>query len=201
MSGLQLTFRELEVADYPVARRLVASAFAGEPFAVGMFGDSSLERLVGMVDEYAQWPHLERPLSVVATAGDVLVGAAVATLAGECDLCGGAPDAPAGPMSRSAEVEFEFQRCCREAHLGADLPRHAHICTVAVDPFVKGVGLGRRLVVELLGRLRTAGASCVVLECLTSRERFYEACGFRTVVEFPDPGGPNLFSVLMRLDV
>jgi GNAT superfamily N-acetyltransferase len=201
VAGLELTIRDLDVGDYAIARRLVGIAFAGEPFAVGMFGESLLDRFVGMAGEYADWPHLERPLAVAADAGDVLVGAAVSTFPGECELCRRVPEPPAGPMSLAAEVEWEFQLRCRDVHLRADLPRHAHLCTVAVDSFLKGVGVGRRLVEGLLDRLRALGTGCVVLECLTSRQRFYEACGFRTVIEFADPGGPDLYSVLMRLDL
>ena len=89
---------------------------------------------------------------------------------------------------------------CRAAHQTARLPPHAHIPTVATDLFVRGCGIGERVVHTLTERLWAQDAPCSVLECLPTRERFYNRLGFRRVAEFADPGGPALRSVLMRLD-
>jgi ribosomal protein S18 acetylase RimI-like enzyme len=195
-----VTLRTLGADDLPAARRLVARAFAGEPFALGMFGESRLDRLVGMTGEYREWPAAPSPLIVGAEAGGVLVGVALATRPGACHLCDEFDESsPPGP-TRAARIEHEFQSVCRAAHLDARLPAHAHITTVATDPFVHGCGVGTRVVRAVVDQVFAAGAECAALECLTTREEFYVRSGFRRLVEFDDPGGPGLRSVLMRID-
>ena len=196
----ELVVRELAPADYAVARRLIATAFGGEPFAVGMFGPSPLDRFVGMAEQYEAWPWGSNPIAVGAEVDGSIVGVATASLSGACHLCDEF-DVTDDPSATTAQrIEREFQLACRDAHLGALLPPHAHISTVATEPFVSGSGVGRRVVGALVERLWSVGAPCAVLECLTTRERFYANLGFERVVEFDDPGGPGLRSVLMRLN-
>jgi GNAT superfamily N-acetyltransferase len=196
-----ITFRDLSVDDHSVARRLVATAFAGEPFATGMFGGSAIDRLSGMIDQYQTWPWAPNGITIAAAADGAVVGVAVATRPGQCALCDEFDDAaPDAGATHADQVEHEFQIACRAAHIAADLPPHAHITTVAIDPFLHGCGVGALLVDELLGRVWSVGARCAVLECLTTREAFYVRFGFRRVVEFADPGGPDLRSVLMFID-
>lgn len=195
-----VTLRELASGDLPAARRIIATAFAGEAFAVGMFGESRLDRLVGMMGEYGDWPSAPGPIIVGAEAGGVLVGVALATLPGACHLCDEFDETSTPGSTRAERIEHEFQSVCRAAHLGSGLPAHAHIATVATDPFVQGSGVGRRIVRALVDRVFADGAECVALECLTTREQFYARSGFRRVAEFDDPGGPGLRCVLMRND-
>jgi ribosomal protein S18 acetylase RimI-like enzyme len=192
--------RELGTEDLPAARRIIATAFAGEAFAVGMFGQSRLDRLVGMMGEYGDWPSAPSPIILCAEAGGVLVGVALATLPGACHLCDEFHETSAPGSTGAERIEHEFQSVCRAAHLGERLPAHAHIATVATDPFVQGSGVGSRIVRALVDRVFADGAECVALECLTTREEFYVRSGFRRVVEFDDPGGPGLRCVLMRVD-
>ena len=196
-----VVLRDLRPDDLEAARRIVATAFAGEPFAVGMFGEPPMHRLVGMTGEYSSWPSAANPIVVVAEADGLVVAVASATVPGECHLCDHL-DAAAAPvvLSQSERIEREFQLACRRAHLTEQLPSHAHISTVATDAFLRGSGIGREVVGELVSRCWKSGADCAVLECLTSREAFYRRCGFRRVEEFADPGGPGLRSVLMRMD-
>ena len=191
-------FRDLRRDEFAAARRIIATAFAGEAFAVGMFGESSIDRLVGMIGEYATWPWAANPMVIGAQAADLLIGVGLATAPGECHLCddfdeSAVVDAPA------ARIEREFQLACRQAHLGTGLPPHGHISAVASDPFIHGSGVGRRIVGALIDRIWMTDAECAVLECLTTRAAFYEHVGFRRVVEFDDPGGPELRAVLMRI--
>jgi ribosomal protein S18 acetylase RimI-like enzyme len=188
---------DLQPDDVPVARRIIATAFAGEPFAVGMFGDSPLARFVGMHEQYRSWPWDPSPVAVVARAGREVVGVAQGTRPGHCHLCDTYDESVRHPESRADRIEHEFQLECRRAHLRADLPAHGHISVVATEPFIHGSGAGRLLVAALLDRLRSAGARCVVLECLSSRQAFYGACGFGRLDDFDDPGAPGLRSVLM----
>ena len=196
----ELVVRDLVGDDFPVARRIIATAFANEPFTVGMFGESLLDRFVGLTEQYASWPWTSNAVVVGAEAHGNVVGVALATLPGECHLCKGF-DETVDPQSTKAEqIEHEFQLACRNAHLNEGLPPHAHIVSVATDPLLHGCGIGRRVVDEVVARIWSSGAQCAVLECLTTREAFYTGAGFRRLVEFVDPGGPGLRSVLMRID-
>ena len=191
--------QELALDEYTVARRMIATTFADEPFAYGMFGESPVDRFEGMMGEYASWPDAVDPVVVAAVLAGVVVGVGYATLPGNCSLCDRS-DETNEPGHSAHPIEIEFQSACRHAHLSQKLPPHAHVSTVATDHFLRGSGVGRLVVEGLLGRLATAGVDTVVLECLTARGRFYERFGFRRLTEFPDPGGPDLRSVLMRLD-
>ena len=199
-SSPAVVLRDLVPADLVDARRIVATAFAGEAFAVGMFGESPLARLVGMTNEYSSWPETSTPLVLAAEVAGLLIGVGSATRPGECRLCDGFDETLRPDTTPAARIERSFQLACRQAHLDSGLPPHGHIATVATDPSIQGAGVGRLVVAGLLDRLRQAGARCAVLECLTTRESFYRHLGFDRVVEFDDPGGPGLRSVLMRID-
>lgn len=199
----ELTIRPMAHPDLAVVRRMVATAFAGEPFAVGMFGTSPVDRLVGMVDEYEHWPESPDALVLVGSAGPSLVAVILATLPGKCRLCDEwqpAHEVVSHTQPKADAVENAFQARCRLAHLSSSLPTHAHIQTVVTEPFLAGAGIGHRMVRELLERLYSEGARSVVLECLTTRQAFYERCGFRATAEFMDPGGDDLPAVMMQID-
>ncbi len=192
--------REAEAADLPAARRLVASAFMGEPFTTAMYGPSPRDRFAGLLAQYAGWPFAPDGIAVVAVLADTVVGAARAVPPGRCRVCTEVPDDLPPDATTARRIDHEFDRLCREAHLGTGLPTHGHVASVAVDPVVHGAGIGRALVQALLDRLDDAGAECVVLECLETRRRFYEQFGFRAVTGFPDPGAPTLQCFIMRRD-
>jgi len=195
-----VTIRPLVLTDHPLVRRIVAAAFAAEPFAFGMFGESALDRLVGTSLQYASWPQPPELLVLVAERDGVVLAVAAANAPGQCWLCTDFDPASAPGDGAGEVIDHEFHRRCRDAHLGNGLPTHARITTVATDPFLTGAGIGGRLVRELVAQVFADGATCVVLECLTTREAFYERCGFHRVVEFADPGGPGLRALLMRVD-
>jgi hypothetical protein len=196
----ELTVRELTDDDYPAARRLLAVGFADEPFAFGMFGESPLARLVGMADQYAEWPWDAESIVVGAVVGSNVLGVALATRPGACDLCEQFSLVLSDAPSRAERVDHEFQLICRAWHLNSALPRHAHIRAVVTEPYLHGTGIGRVVMSGLLARLWSSNTSCAVLECVTAREQFYSQCGLHRIAEFDDPGGPGLRSALMRVD-
>lgn len=194
----ELRFRAAEADDLPIARRILATTFAGEPFSFGMYGESALDRIAGTTAEYAGWPDPDRDV-LVAVAGDAVVGVSGTSRPGDCHLCDH-PIAAPGPGAAVGEaIDHEFQLRCRSLHHAHLAGPHAHITSVAVDGSLQGSGIGRALVAATVDRTRTDG-SPVVLECLTARVPFYERCGFRVVDEFDDPGGPGLRAAFLRLD-
>ncbi|MBX3097534.1 MAG: ribosomal protein S18-alanine N-acetyltransferase [Fimbriimonadaceae bacterium] len=60
----------------------------------------------------------------------------------------------------------------------------AHVTNVAVDPARRRQGIARKLIRELLERVKSDGATCATLEVRAGNEpavRLYEAFGFRSV--------------------
>lgn len=196
-----LSIRPVDVDEYPMARRLIATAFAGEPFVRSMFGESALDRFTGLAMDYAAWPTAPNAIVFGAQAAGHLVGVAAATLPGECALCDAFDESPATVATDAERIERDFQLACRQSHLSSRLPPHAHIPTVATEPTLHGSGVGRLLMRALADHLRSQGVEDVVLECLTTRAGFYHRCGFQIVDAFADPGGPDLRSVLMHADL
>jgi GNAT superfamily N-acetyltransferase len=192
-----LTIGPMRPVHAPQLRAIVAAAFSGEPFTEGMYGPSRLERYRRLLDDYRSFPGPQYDV-VVAAFDDVVVGFASMERPGACSLCDG--EQPAlGPDSDTAErIEHEFERRCREAHATAHLPTgHARITAVATEPFVAGEGVGQLVVSSVLEHAWALGAPGIALECLTSRRAFYARVGFVDAVEFDDPGGPGLSSLLM----
>lgn len=194
----ELAIGRVPASDYAAARRLVASAFAREPFAFGMFGDSALARFAGMVHHYETWPDAPNPVVLGASTGGHLVAVAFATLPGECGLCDAPLPALGADVDKAERIEYEFQLASQRAHRGNDLGQHARIETVVTEPTLHGSGIGRVLMAAMIDDLRERKVGCVVLECLTTRTGFYELFGFRSVDEFDDPSGPGLRMVLMK---
>jgi ribosomal protein S18 acetylase RimI-like enzyme len=191
----------VDPGEYPIARRIVATAFEGEPFARGMYGESPLARFAGLADDYATWPSSSHPILIGAEAAGHLVGVAFATLPDQCGLCDVFDQTKKTVVTKAERINDEFLLVSRRSHLTNELPPHAHITTVATEPTLHGTGVGRLLMKALIDVLRSQAVETVVLECLTSRAAFYEHCGFVRVEEFADPGGPDLRTLLMRADL
>ncbi|MEO6495102.1 MAG: GNAT family N-acetyltransferase [Ilumatobacteraceae bacterium] len=164
-----------------------------------MFGDYPTDRFVGMMGEYGSWPGAVDPVLVAVELAQAVVGVGLATAPGHCHFCD-ASTADQGVGVNAHPVELEFQAACAEAHRRQHLPPHAHLSAIAVDPFLRGSGVGQLVVRGLLERLAAAKVETTVLECLAARARFYESFGFRTLTDFADAGAPGQRSVLMRFD-
>ncbi len=192
-----LTIGPMQAGHAPQLRRIVAAAFSGEPFTEGMYGPSRLERYRHLLDDYRSFPGPTDQV-VVGTCDDVVVSFAAMEPPGACGLCRGVAADPPADAAVAEQIEHEFARRCRAAHLAADLPpEHARITTVATEPFLAGTGIGGHVVAALVDHAWASGAGCLALECLTSRGAFYRRLGFADVVEFDDPGGDGLRSMLM----
>lgn len=152
-----------------------------------------------MAHHYETWPDAPNPVVIGATAGGHLVGVALATLPGECALCDAPlPSFDGDGAAEADRIEYEFAVASQRAHGANDLGPHARIETVVTEPTLHGSGIGRVLMGSAIDHLRQRHVESVVLECLTTRARFYEHLGFRYVDEFDDPSGPGLRFVLMR---
>ena len=70
----EITLGDLRSDDVPAARRLVATAFAGEAFRVGTVGDVPVARFAGMAEQYRSFPESPDALVQAAYVGDQVVG-------------------------------------------------------------------------------------------------------------------------------
>lgn len=193
----EVTIGPMQPVHRPELGRIVAAAFSGEPFTIGMYGPLRSERYRRLLEDYRDYPSELYDVTVAAVDGRAVAVASL-ELPGACGLCT-RPMAELDPEADvGASIDHEFELRCRHAHAVSDLPvDHARITTVATEPFLAGEGIGRRVVATALDRAWELGASCVALECLSTRAAFYWHVGFEEVVEFDDPGGPGLRSLLM----
>jgi ribosomal protein S18 acetylase RimI-like enzyme len=191
-----LTLRPLEQHEWAEAMSLAARAFHHEPFMVEMFGADPIRRFRLANDYYRSSPWHDDQQHLGAFIGDRLVGFCVCSPPGHCRICTDV-DPTRPPDDELHLFDWEFKVSVQIAH--ADHDGHAWISRVVVDSVVRGAGVGRTLMGEALGALRSTGAQVVLLECEAHRENFYAACGFHRVRTFPDPAGPD--AVLMRADL
>lgn len=197
MTNARVAVGSMTEAHRPQLARIVAAAFSGEAFTVGMYGPHRSERYRRLLDDYRSFPSSSYEVAV-ASVDDTAVAVATLQRPGACALCTTAAPELDADADKGAQIDHEFELRCRAAHASAHLPPdHARIPTVATEPFLAGEGLGRLVVASVLDRAWELGAPCVALECLRSRAAFYGHLGFDEVIEFDDPGGPGLRSLLM----
>jgi GNAT superfamily N-acetyltransferase len=190
------SMRPLTRAQWPQAMTLAARCFVSEPFVAALFGAEPVRRLELAHRYYqsSQWHEEDRYLG--AFVSDVLVGVCLTSMVGNCQVCRLTdPERPPSETEQLADWQFDVNVQAAHAAQG----EHAWLRRVAVDPALRGSGIGRKLVAEAVGALAADGAPAVLLECQPHRERFYDACGFRRVGTFPDVAGPD--AVLMRMDL
>ena len=191
-----LTLRPLAEDEWADAMRLAARSFLNEPFMVEMFGAEPVRRFALAIEFYrsSAWHDDQRQLA--AFVGDLLVGFCVCSPPGRCRICSDT-DPERRPDDQLQVSEWQFEVSVQAAH--ADHGAHAWISRVAVDPVLRGTGIGRTLVSQAIAQVQNDGAELVLLECQPHRENFYLACGFHRVRTFPDPLGPEAILMCARL--
>ena len=132
---------ELDVDEYTAARRMIATTFADEPFAFGMFGESPVDRFEGMIGEYASCPDAVDPVVVAAELAGVVVGVRYATLPGNCGLCDRF-DETNEPGHSPHPIEIEFQSACRQSETKQD---QCGNIAETLTPYVQPFGLHKRV--------------------------------------------------------
>lgn len=87
------------------------------------------------------------------------------------------PEHPSPPPSTTRVVGAATLLLERKFIRGAGLA--GHVEDVVVDASLRGRGVGRRLLAELVERARAAGAYKVILDCSEANGGFYASCGFK----------------------
>lgn len=192
----RLEVREVDRATWAQGAAVAARAFHDEEFVVGMFGDDPVARYAAVHHLYRHESWDPSAIHLGAFAGPELVGVIRASPFGRCHACSSIdPDHPPDDPVLAADWAFEVE--VMRSH--APYADHAWISRVAVEPVLHGAGVGTVLVDAAVEHLARVGSGTVLLECLSQREGFYLARGFRREAEVPDPNAE--MSYLMRLDL
>jgi GNAT superfamily N-acetyltransferase len=151
-------------------------------------GEQPLARYATIQDVYLGMDiGTEGSVTLGAFAGNHIVGVACITGAGACFFCG--MDPAAGPEDDGAISAYfhEIDLAIRLLH--ADLPPHANIGPIAVEPTLQNHGIGRKLVEAAFARAAADRPPTVALDCDPRLLAFYESLGFRPIARVTDPWG------------
>ena len=180
-----------------LADGIAARAFCDEGFMVGMLGPDPVVRLAGAYRLYAgeEWD----PTAIVlgAWAGEALLGIVKASAVGVCTACR-TVDPARPPEDEILRKDWEFEVGVVETH--ARHGEHGWISRMAVEPRLHGAGLGGVLIEAALTEIARRGAGRVLLECLSTRETWYQRHGFARLDDVPEPWA-DVESYLMARDV
>jgi GNAT superfamily N-acetyltransferase len=177
-----MSIREVSVVEWPHALGVLHRGFLDEPFVHEMYGDDLLARWSGSWSLYSSMRHEQYGLAIGAFAGPALVGVLTGSVSARCHLCSVLAREPR-PEDPHEAIDWVFHQNIAAVH--APQGPHAWIQMVAVEPELKGRGIGRLLVGAV------ADAEPVLLECQIHRQGFYESLGFAVVSTFPDPAGAD----------
>lgn len=180
--------RAVSVDEWPYAVGLFHRGFLDEPFNYEMYGDDVLARWIGSWSLYASMRHEQYGIALGAFAGPTLVGALAGSVSAQCHLCSVLAREPR-PEEPHDAIDWLFHQNVAAVH--GPVGRHAWIQVVAVEPALKGRGIGRKLVDAVSDAVAGPARVPLLLECQTHRQGFYESIGFEVVTTFPDPSGPD----------
>lgn len=190
---MEFSVGPLSEGDWQAGRAVAHRAFVDEPFTVEMYGEQILDRWGGSWGLYASMGSTTSTLALGARVDDVLVGVVLGNAPGHCAMCE-VYAREARPDDPHLAIDWQFHQNTAQAHRSLD--EHAWIDKLAVEPALRGLGIGRRLLDAAADALTGDGPTEVVLECAPDRVSFYSGAGFEQVSTFPDPAGPD--ASLMR---
>ncbi len=189
--------RELRANELPAAVRVLARGMRDNPVNVQAMGgdqDTRLRRLHGMLA--AALPMIMRKAALLGAFGhDELVGVLGLLPPGMCrstlgEKVGMIPSMVLamglGALLRTAQWQGEWQK--RDP-----AEPHWHLGPVAVDPSLRGRGIGSAMMAAYCTRLDAVRAVGYLETDKPGNLRFYERFGFQTIAEAPVLGTLNWF--------
>jgi len=182
---MEVSIRPLLRERWPEVGRLAGRAFWTEDYMAPLAEDP-LERFAVVQDLYLRMQTSDSSVTLAAFAGEHVVGFACVER-GACFFCSMDPAAAPPAAGRTEEVLHGVDLTIRELHV--DLPPHANIGPVAVEPTLQGKGIGAALVDAAYELAAAEGPPTVSLDCDPRLQRFYEARGFVAVARATDPWG------------
>jgi GNAT superfamily N-acetyltransferase len=183
--GMEVSIRPLAPERWPEAGRLAGRAFWTEDYMAPL-ADDVFERFAVVQDLYLRMQMSPTTTTLAAFVGDHVAGFACVER-GACFFCGLDPTAAPAGGDRTAEVLHGVDLAIRELH--ADLPPHATIGPVAVEPTLHRRGIGAALVDAAFELAAADGPATVALDCDPRLQSFYESRGFEAIARVTDPWG------------
>jgi ribosomal protein S18 acetylase RimI-like enzyme len=185
---MDIAIRAVSVDEWPHAQGVLHRGFLDEPFVHEMYGDDIVARWGGSWSLYASMRHDHYGIALGAFAGQALVGVLIGSVSARCHLCSVLATEPL-PQDPHDAIDWVFHQNVATVHI--PLGQHAWIQMVAVEPELKGRGIGRQLVRSISDAVAEPARVPVLLECQSHRQGFYKSLGFDVVTTFPDPAGPD----------
>jgi ribosomal protein S18 acetylase RimI-like enzyme len=183
---MDVTIGELPPRRWPEAGAMAGRAFWNEEYN-RVLSEDPVERFAIVQNLYLGMDgSTSNSRTLAAFAGDHVVGIACVDGAETCFFCTLNPTAPAR-TDPASQVLFGVNLAIKDLHV--DLPSHAYIGPVAVEPALQGHGIGRRLVETAFATAAAARPPTVALDCDPRLVGFYESCGFRSIGLVTDPYG------------
>jgi GNAT superfamily N-acetyltransferase len=181
-----VTIGELPPERWPEAGSMAGRAFWREDYN-RILSQDPIERFAIVQDIYLRMNDPTAPgRTLAAFAGDHIVGVACVDGPDDCYFCSLDATKPAR-TDLASQVMLGVNLAIRDLHV--DLPPHAYIGPVAVEPTLQGRGIGRRLVDAAFDVAVVGSPPTVALDCDPRLVGFYESCGFRPVAVTTDPYG------------
>ena len=115
------------------------------------------------------------------------------TMPGQCRLCRVLAREPR-PDDQLLAIDWQFHQNVAQVH--RQLGKHAWFEKAAVEPALRGLGIGRQLLEAVTTALEIGEPAELVLECAPDRVNFYAGSGYEVLSTFADPAGPD--ASLMR---
>ena len=190
---MELWTGPLTRSEWPAARALLHRSFVNEPFTQDMYGPELLDRWGGSWSLYSSLTIEKSTIALGARVGEVLVGVVMGSPPGHCRLCQVLAAEPR-PDDHHLAIDWQFHQNVAQVH--RRLGVHAWVEKAAVEPELRGQGVGRRLLESAATALEINEPAELVLECAPDRVDFYAGLGYEVISTFTDPAGPD--ASLMR---
>lgn len=196
LQRMELWIAPLTRTEWPAARALLHRAFVNEPFTEEMYGSELLDRWGGSWTLYSSLMIEKATVALGARVGEVLVGVVMGSTPGHCRLCRVLAPEPR-PDDHHLAIDWQFHQNVAQVH--GQLGVHAWVEKAAVEPELRGLGIGGRLLEAVATAVEVGGPAELVLECAPDRVHFYKGLGYEALSTFADPAGPDAFLMRRRI--
>jgi ribosomal protein S18 acetylase RimI-like enzyme len=193
--------RPLRREEFRRASRLLAAAFADDPFIGDFFTDRGRRRL-------ALPPFFRTVLHELADGGALFALETAGSLAGVAAWAPPEAAAPGGRSRRlawiaSREVDALFPRAARRLRAGFETLAvshptgpHWYLAFVGIDPHQQRRGLGRAILAPVLARADEHAVPCYLETPFPDTRAFYRSLGFEETGRLhPVPGAPAIWTM------
>ncbi len=191
---VEVVISDMARHEVTFAAGVLSRGMRDQPNVVAVYGESPLRRMQAVERIFRSVLPMMKPPPLCARRGEWIVGVCGMAPPDLCRLSG--PDRlrimPAlvmsgpGALSRSLRWQAEWEK--------RDLKeRHWHLGPLAVEPALRGMGVGSQMMERFCARMDSEGEVAYLETETPDNVRFYERFGFETVEEAEVLGNPNWF--------